>query len=336
VQTTWGTGQAHNPQANLNHGVSTIADKQYQAARKAGKKLAFMHYYMGGDPAAEAAVFKTHNTGYFGTGIPMIDWEDTDNPYVTDADMFGRVLDAFARVQGGPGIVYYPQKYYAALKPVADARNWGSFVAQYANTSPTGIQETPWNEGAYACTLRQYSSNGQIGVGTSVDLDKFYGDGAAWDAYVRASTGTGTAPAPVPPAPAPSAPQPKVVAGGYTVAVDALNVRTAPTKNAAVVATYNKGEKVTLDGWGTYADGILWGRYRGGSGNLRYVAVGTQDGKTWYLTLGSSTPQRTHLIQPGETLDGIAKKYGRSVQYLAQLNSIPNPDRIQAGATIRI
>ena len=33
--------------------------------------------------------------------------------------------------------------------------NYGLWVAQYASMEPIGYQENPWNEGAYACVMRQ-------------------------------------------------------------------------------------------------------------------------------------------------------------------------------------
>ena len=44
----------------------------------------------------------------------------------------------------------------------------------------------------------------------------------------------------------------------------------------------------------------------------------------------------THLIQPGETLSEIAARYGTTVQALAQLNGIADPDYILAGSELRI
>jgi len=43
-----------------------------------------------------------------------------------------------------------------------------------------------------------------------------------------------------------------------------------------------------------------------------------------------------HVIQPGETLASIANKYGLTVQQLAQINNIANPDRILRGDTLTV
>lgn len=54
-------------------------------------------------------------------------------------------------------------------------------------------------------------------------------------------------------------------------------------------------------------------------------------------TAGSAAPKtRFYTVVKGDTLSKIAAKYGTSWQRLAQLNGIPNPDRIYAGQVLRI
>lgn len=74
------------------------------------------------------------------------------------------------------------------------------------------------------------------------------------------------------------------LSGTYRVNVDALNVRDRPTTSGVIVAQYKRGQTVNLDGWSTNADGYSWGRYTGASsGKLRYIAIGTADGRNPYL-----------------------------------------------------
>lgn len=44
----------------------------------------------------------------------------------------------------------------------------------------------------------------------------------------------------------------------------------------------------------------------------------------------------SYVVQPGDTLSGIARRYGTSYQILAALNTIPDPDLIYPGQTIRL
>ncbi len=46
--------------------------------------------------------------------------------------------------------------------------------------------------------------------------------------------------------------------------------------------------------------------------------------------------QRTHVVRPGETLWGIARQYGLTVEQIAAANGITNPSRIFAGQVLTI
>ena len=50
----------------------------------------------------------------------------------------------------------------------------------------------------------------------------------------------------------------------------------------------------------------------------------------------SGASYQTYTIRSGDTLNGIAARYGTTVSELAKLNGISDPDRIYAGNTIRI
>lgn len=51
--------------------------------------------------------------------------------------------------------------------------------------------------------------------------------------------------------------------------------------------------------------------------------------------MGPDDPE-THVIQKGETLTSISKKYGVTVDDLAKLNGIENKDKIKAGETLKV
>ena len=50
----------------------------------------------------------------------------------------------------------------------------------------------------------------------------------------------------------------------------------------------------------------------------------------------NTTSEEYYTIQSGDTLSGIAAKFGTTYQYLAELNGIVDPNKIYAGTTIRI
>ena len=74
-----------------------------------------------------------------------------------------------------------------------------------------------------------------------------------------------------------------VIPRTYKVNVDTLNVRSAPSTSAQVVAQYHYGQTVNLSEGGTIADGYIWAHYVGGSGATRYVALAPADKSAWYL-----------------------------------------------------
>lgn len=85
------------------------------------------------------------------------------------------------------------------------------------------------------------------------------------------------------PAPAPNNNNVTITARTYKVNVDTLNVRSAPSTSAQVVARYHYGQTVNLSEGGTVADGYIWAHYVGGSGATRYVALAPADKSAWYL-----------------------------------------------------
>lgn len=69
----------------------------------------------------------------------------------------------------------------------------------------------------------------------------------------------------------------------YKVNVDVLNVRSAPSTSAQIVAQYHYGQTVNLSEGGVIADGYIWAHYIGYSGATRYVALAPADKSARYL-----------------------------------------------------
>lgn len=85
------------------------------------------------------------------------------------------------------------------------------------------------------------------------------------------------------PAPAPTNNTVTIIPRTYKVNVDVLNVRSAPSTSAQVVAQYHYGQTINLSAGGVIADGYIWAHYVGGSGATRYIALAPADKSAWYL-----------------------------------------------------
>ena len=87
------------------------------------------------------------------------------------------------------------------------------------------------------------------------------------------------------PAPTPANNNATIIPHTYKVNVDTLNVRSAPSTSAPIVAQYHYGQTVNLSEGGTIADGYIWAHYTGRSGTTRYIALAPADKTAWYLIL---------------------------------------------------
>lgn len=270
--------------------VNPDCDRAVQQCIEMGKPFGFYHYANGIGADAEADFFIDNCAGYFGKGIPCIDWESIGNSACGNTDYLKQLVQRVIDRTGVKPLIYAS----ASVFPwdVAQALDCGAWVAQYADNNATGYQESPWNEGAYECAIRQYSSCGRLdGYDGNLDLDKAYMDSDAWAKYV----GAASAPAP---APAPS------------------------RKSNEQVA-----DEVINGAWGNGDDR----RDRLSQAGYDYDAVQS----IVNAKLGASARQ-TYTVESGDTLSGIAAKYGTSWQYLADINGIANPNLIYPGQVLTI
>ena len=170
--------------------INPGADDHIQQAISLGKLWGFYHYVAGSpDPVTEADFWIDNTANYWGKGLPCIDWERTGNAQFGNT---GYLRDFAQHVIDRTGIK--PMIYASSSEfpwDVAQSLDCGTWVAQYASMEPTyGYQQSPWNEGAYPCAIRQYSSTGYLnGYGGPLDIDKFYGEADTWMAYVTGGNG---------------------------------------------------------------------------------------------------------------------------------------------------
>jgi len=172
--------------------VNPHCDKHFQQAKQAGKLLGVYHYAnevgYEGTAKQEADFFVKNAENYLkGDAIPVLDWEASNKGDVQWA------LDWLNEVEKQTGIKPWFYTYTAVLNsydftPVANNDN-ALWVANYgANERSNGYNKnaTPPSTRGFkngpACF--QYSSNTVIpGYSAPIDVDIFYGDKKAWEAY---------------------------------------------------------------------------------------------------------------------------------------------------------
>ena len=156
------------------------------ATLNSGKLLGIYHYISGGNWQAEAQYFVNAVKDYVGRAVLALDFESGDNSSYGDTAYLQQCVQTVYNLTGVHPLLYGSQRDYGRLAAVGNATNCGLWIAQYANNNHTGYQDSPWNEGAYSCAIRQYSSSGALpNYGGNLDLNKFYGDRAAWQAYAK-------------------------------------------------------------------------------------------------------------------------------------------------------
>lgn len=281
--------------------VDKYCDGYIQQAIKLGKPFGFYHFARPtNDPVREADFFYNNCRGYFGKGIPILDWESGNTGDVTWAK---RWLDRVYQLSGVKPVIYMSES-------VVNVNNWsavaaadyGLWVAKYRDNSPD-YNYNMANAGSrphvkwwkFYC-MWQWTSSGRLnGYNGNLDCDVFYGDRSTWDAYVGKSTSA-------------TKPQPKPVA-----------------KTVEQLA-----EEVIAGQWGNGSDR----KKRLDVAGYDYNAV--QQMVNQKMAAKKQTAHVYYVVKRGDTLSGIASKYGTTYQRLAQINGIANPNRIYAGQKIRV
>ena len=166
--------------------IEPTFEAQVRGALRAGKSLGLYHFITGSD--GEIETFVNGIKGYAGKAVVALDWETGEglNSRWGDWDYLREFIEAIQKNLGVNPLLYASADVYNQLRDLGSETNCGLWIAQYADDNPTGYQSAPWNEGAYDMALYQYSSTGRLpGWGGDLDLDLFYGNTNAWDAYAK-------------------------------------------------------------------------------------------------------------------------------------------------------
>lgn len=84
----------------------------------------------------------------------------------------------------------------------------------------------------------------------------------------------------------------------------------------------------------TLAEEVKNGRY--GNGDIRKIVLGSRYEEVQNIVNGSYSSSKTYVVKSGDTLSGIAAKYGTTYQEIARKNGIANPNVIYPGQVLKI
>lgn len=299
--------------------VNPDFNRAINQADQCGKLMGIYHYIGGHGAKAEMDHFCRHFKPWLGKAIPVLDWESIQNNAWRDESYLETCIREFIAMTGVPPIIYASLSVFPWA--LCSKYNCGTWVAQYANMNDTGYQNNPWNEGAYSCAIRQYSSSGKLnGWSGRLDINKAYMDAEAWHKYANPDGDVAIDPTPaqksieqladevladvwgVDPERRQKllaagydadavqkrvnekvAVQNFVPAGKYRIVVNGLRIRRTPNGQIVPNVSYNNGDTVILDGTSAVANNIIWGRYIGASsGQYRWIGIRSIDGSDVY------------------------------------------------------
>lgn len=271
-----------------NSYVSPDCVRQVEQGAAAGKLIGTYHYISGSGAVAEADFYLNNIKNWIGKHMMCLDWESNQNSQWGNESYLKQVAQRIIERTGIPPVIYVQQSRLSAVKAIADELNCGLWVAQYANMDQTGYQATPWNEGAYTCAIRQYSSAGRLsGYSGNLDLNKFYGDRNAWLKYcnpdgAHEDTGGSTTPS-----------QPASPTGStldLVVGVMQGEYGNGDARKAALGSRYDEVQDminhISSASASTLASEVKSGKY--GNGETRKIALGSRYDEVQKIVNGSS------------------------------------------------
>lgn len=101
-----------------------------------------------------------------------------------------------------------------------------------------------------------------------------------------------------------------------------------------ILKTFKKGTTTTYDKVYIRSTGYVWARHTTKNNNKQYFCMGINGGKEYGKR--TQTKAKTYKVKSGDTLSGIAKKYGVSVTHLKNINHISNANIIYVGQSLNV
>lgn len=150
-------------------------DEQLDAALALGRPTGVYHYVDGSGVDAEADHFLAVVGEHIDHVFWAVDWEADQNGAWGDEAYLQRFVEAVKARTGRRGLLYASSNAYPyAVQAATDSMRW---VAQYADSDPTGWDYSPWSDGSWTADMHQYTGTGRVpGYDGNLDLNLFRGD----------------------------------------------------------------------------------------------------------------------------------------------------------------
>lgn len=299
-----------------------------EQAMSLGKGVGVYHYISGGNAVAEANFFINSILNWIGKVMICLDWESNQNSAWGNESYLEQVVNQVIARTGVPPMIYVQASRYNQVAEVAERHNCGLWIAQYADMNPTGYQNTPWNEGAYTCAIRQYSSAGRLnGWNGNLDLNKFYGSLDDFRKYYGRSSSAPSKPSTSGPSGTTLQLATWTMEGKYGDGADRKK-----NLGSRYDEVQNFINHIAFADVSTLVNEVYAGMY--GDGLTRQTVLDSRYDEV-QGTINANSAQY-YTVQSGDYLDKIAKQFGTTVNQLVAWNNIANPDLIYAGQTIRV
>lgn len=282
--------------------VDPCCDGFFQHALQLGKKLGVYHFANNSDntPEQEADWFIQNTRGYIGKAIPVLDWEDKGA--TNDVAWALKWLQLVEQAYGCKPLIYMSESVVNAndWSSVANA-NYGLWVAKYKDNNPDYNYDM--SNAGNKPSVKYWSFYALWQWTSSGRLDGYNGNLDCNEFYGDTSAwdkyvGTNT------------------------------NTETTVTQTPVKKSNEEIAQEVINGQWGNGEDR----KNRLTQAGYDYNVI--QDIVNSKLSTKSSTT--TYTVKSGDTLSGIASKFGTTYQKLAEINGISDPNKIYTGQVLKV
>ncbi len=290
--------------------VNPFLAEQRNTARKDGKLCGYYHFTDLGDPIAEAdhfiAAVGTLQQGEF----LALDWETGGYSPAIDAWVATFVQHTHSRTGVIPLLYSNQARIAAGAWTLTKAQNTGLWEAAWGGSAPAS---SPW---PFLAIWQNSDAGSEQGIAGRVDTDVFLGDRKTLEKY-----GAGGSISVAPAVTTVIQPQaPPQIAHIFAPPATIYIVHSGDTLSSIATKFGTSYQHLAA------INGIA---------NPNLIYAGQR------LTINSSPVgvapvAKTYTVHAGDTLSGIAAKYGTTWEVLQSLNHLANPNLIYAGQALRV